>query len=274
MVSNKPKLDPEIFNKVFPVTHLVKLGGGCYRIDRTSKLQGQYVARKKERGKIVEMTNASVSRLVVTMHASGIKFTSMITLTYPKKFPLTGTVVKDDVGYVTKYLRTFHKTPYLWFLEFQKRDAPHVHILVDVDGISPRSRLKLALKWTSRITLSDWFKECYEKAPDPALYAALEAYKVLSVAANPKTWEMIREPDGARNYVTKYAVKAYQKIVPAKFQDVGRFWACSRDVTPTEKHFIDVDDEQVRLFLEQRGHTATAWEVLPKYLFNVQPIKT
>lgn len=274
MVSSKPKLDPHIFNKVFPVTHLVKLGGGCYRIDRASLLQGQYVARKRERGKIVEMTNASISRLVVTMHASRIKFTSMITLTYPKKFPLTGTVVKDDVGYITKYLKGVYDTPYLWFLEFQKRDAPHVHILVDVDGISPHSRLTLGLKWTHRIILSEWFKEQYEKEPDPSLYAAIEAYKVLSVAANPKTWEMIREPEGARNYVTKYAVKAYQKIVPDNFQDVGRFWACSKEVRPEEKHYIDVTDEEVRKFLEQRGHTATAWEVLPKYLFNVQPIKT
>lgn len=272
-MTKQARFNPRVFSLVYPIRYLAMYGRGCYRVDRASKLQGQYVAKGKKRGKIAKMTNASISRLIVTIQATEVEFSSMLTLTYPRRYPLTGTVVKNDLAYITKWLSTKYTTPYLWFLEFQKRGAPHAHIMLDVDDISPRARLQLALKWTSRIVLSEWFEACYGEEINPDQFVAIEAYKILAVAANPKSWERIRDIGGAKKYVTKYAAKAYQKTVPKAFQDVGRFWACSRDVIPKVKHYIDVSDEEVRQFLLERGHPASDYEVLPKYLFNVQAAK-
>jgi hypothetical protein len=199
----------------------------------------------------------------------------MLTLTYPGIFPRSGDIVKGDVGYMTTWLKRNITDDYLWFLEFQKRGAPHIHILLTNDTILPYQRAVVGLKWTERVVTSDWFLFGLGAAIDEPIgsitYAQAygsQVYKAAAVACHPKTWELIRDDGGARRYVTKYAAKQYQKEVPEMFQDVGRFWGCSRDVKP-QGITIDVTDEEVRQFLSENGHIAASWEVLPQYIFNV-----
>ncbi|GAH86880.1 unnamed protein product, partial [marine sediment metagenome] len=56
----------------------------------------------------------------------------MVTLTYPAVFPKNGKVVKKHLNVMLKWLK--YRLPaknYLWFFEWQRRGAPHVHILLE-----------------------------------------------------------------------------------------------------------------------------------------------
>jgi hypothetical protein len=200
----------------------------------------------------------------------------MLTLTYPAHHPGSGKIVKEDVGYITTWLKRNITDEYLWFLEFQQRGAPHIHVLLTNDIILPDQRAKVGLKWVERIVTADWFLMGLGAAIDEPIgsktYAQAygsQVYRAAAVACHRKTWELIRDDGGARRYVTKYAAKQYQKEVPKAFEDVGRFWGCSRNVKPAGVT-IDVTDEEVRQFLSENGHIAANWEVLPQYIFNVK----
>lgn len=263
------KLKAEIINAVYPVTRAKIYNGGCVELVREAV---QTIKNKREvdhnRGVITKMSNDSISRLILTAQATEVRFNSMITLTYPEMYPSSGTIVKNDVRVFTQWIRRYYKTEWLWFLEFQKRGAPHVHVLVEQAELSPRMRANVGFKWAERIAQARWFlQKFYER--DYKDYA-IQVNRVLAVACHEKTWELIKSPNGARNYVTKYAAKAYQKQVPEEFRDVGRFWGVSKEARPEHKHEIDVTDDEVREYLAERGHTASEWEVLPKILFNIK----
>ncbi len=94
----------------------------------------------------------SLLRLMFLMQATRLEFASMLTLTYPRFYPLDGLIVKRDVAAIAQTLRRAD-IEYLWFLEFQKRGAPHVHVLTDQRVITPRMRIDYGLYWTARIAL-------------------------------------------------------------------------------------------------------------------------
>lgn len=253
-----------------PITKIKKYKNGCYEIVRESQLKGQHNPfENSTRGKITKMSNKSISRLIVTAQATDVSFASMLTLTYPKVFPLSGKIVKADVGYITQWLRKTYDFEYLWFLEFQRRAAPHLHVLLPIGELSPRLRSSVAIKWTERVVTSGWFESRLIELNMDDDEASKQTWKMLSVHVHSKAWEIIRNDGGARRYVTKYAAKAYQKKVPPMFQDVGRFWGCSQKVKPKELVTLDVSDDEVRDYLSNRDHQTADWEVLPKYLFNV-----
>lgn len=253
-----------------PIKKVKIYGSGCYEIVRECLLKGKPNPFDNcTRGKIKKMTNKSISRLIVTMQATDVKFSSMLTLTYPKLFPHNGEIVKADVGFITQWIRKTYDLDYLWFFEFQQRGAPHLHIMLSNDEISPRMRSQIALKWTERTVTSKWFEHRLIDCANPSEEASKVTWKMVAVHSHPKSWELIKSQDGAIHYVTKYAAKAYQKDVPKQFQNVGRFWGCSNTVRPKIKFEIDVTDDEVREFLAKNGHAAADWEILPKYLFNV-----
>jgi len=79
--------------------------------------------------------------------------------------------------------------------------------------------------------------------------------------------ERIRKEHGARNYAVKYAFKMKQKMVPAAYQNVGRFWGNSRDVKPVVKHNFPLRNDDLVGCLEtaQWGYlrgSVIEWRVL------------
>jgi hypothetical protein len=97
----------------------------------------------------------------------------------------------------------------LWFLEFQRRGAPHFHLLVFGSGFALLD-LPTFQKWLS----SAWAEIVAH--PDP-----LEYQKHLSAGTGS---EWVRGEHFG--YALKYAAKLEQKKVPAEFSDIGRFWGC------------------------------------------------
>lgn len=248
----------ELIRAVYPVTQAISYGRGCYEIKRTAKAKLKYI--RPVRGNIKMQSKKSLLRLMFLMQVTKLEFKSMLTLTYPKYFPMDGKIVKADVAAIVQKIRRAGWS-YLWFLEFQKRGAPHIHLLLDVDVITPRMRVDYGLYWTARIALNDWFVgHC------PAAAYDAEVMKMIKFNTDYRIWETIRDRDGARNYVAKYASKERQKTVPRKYQNVGRFWGSTRTLRP-EGVVFDVTEEDIERFLVEQGHPATSFDLVPHYIW-------
>jgi hypothetical protein len=95
----------------------------------------------------------------------------------------------------------------LWFLEFQARGAPHLHVILWGPGLAFLD-VDAMRKWTSE----SWSEVVGHADP-------VEREKHLH--AGTRVERMRRDHFG---YATKYANKMEQKRVPDGFDSVGRFW--------------------------------------------------
>jgi hypothetical protein len=86
----------------------------------------------------------------------------------------------------------------MWFLEFQKRGAPHFWLFLT--GSVPKAELSAA--WYRIVASGD---ERHLRAGTRIGF--------------------IRKPYALAAYAAKYAAKWEQKEVPADYRDVGRFWS-------------------------------------------------
>jgi hypothetical protein len=109
--------------------------------------------------------------------------------------------------------RRFPGVGYLWVLEFQKRRVPHYHVWLTVQPDTTLQK-KMARSWVriTKGTESQYWWHCRKE--------------------NWIEWKM---EDG--QYAKKYAVKQVQKEVPPEYQNVGRFWASSRNLKPEPTHY-------------------------------------
>lgn len=192
-----------------------------------------------ERGKVTMLSKKSRKRLAFIVTNTRVTLSTMITLTYPKEFPTNGMIVKRDLHAFLMWQGCFFKKPsYVWFLEFQKRGAPHIHVLLDYPlPQNPDERIEMfytiARRWYEIVGSGD------------------EKHRQAGTRC-----ETIRKRDGASRYALKYAYKCEQKTVPPAYQNVGRFWGCSRDVPPKTPRVIPIDEGSVRAILMD-------WEYCP-----------
>jgi hypothetical protein len=195
------------------------------------------------RGVITHLSRRSRQRLAFVANNTYVDFRSMITLTYPRQFPNDGKGVKRNLNaFLTWLRRKQNNASYLWFLEFQKRGAPHIHILLSCS---------LERQFYTQVS-EQWYKTVGSNDP-------------LHLRAGTRC-EAIRKRDGAARYALKYAYKCEQKLVPEAYQNVGRFWGCSRDVKPQEAITIPIDDMSLRDVLadwtyRQKAHRPL-WHIL------------
>jgi len=185
------------------------------------------------------LSKKSRQRLAFIANNTRIVFRTMITLTYPKEYTTDGEEVKKHLNTFLVWARRYFVSPsYLWFLEFQKRGAPHIHLLID----TPLSQDKAQRLNTYADVAEKW-------------YNTVDSGDVKHLKAGTRV-ERIRKPDGAARYCLKYAYKTKQKCVPEAYRNVGRFWGCSRDVTPQDVRIWPMDELSVRTVLED-------WEYCP-----------
>lgn len=244
---------------------MIAYGNNCFEVIR--ECAGDIQVKRPERGKIKMQSKKSLLRLMFLMQATQVQFASMLTLTYPKLSPTDGLIVKRDVAAIVQKLRRAG-WEYLWFLEFQKRGAPHIHILTDQRAITPRMRVDYGLYWTARIALSDWF---HTRCPVDEYNR--EVMKMAKFNTHHKVWEFMRSREGARNYVTKYASKERQKQVPPRYKDVGRFWGSTRTLRPPGLEF-DITEDDLEKWLVEHGHPAADYFLVPRYLWGSGFVRT
>jgi hypothetical protein len=202
------------------------------------------IKRSAKRGRILEFS--SRSRLGLQLLAADLqtivkKPDLMVTLTYPAEwrsvttdftcrceategcsdvpciceFSPSGKVAKRHLDVfqkrITRYLKTFGVSSWgcLWFLEFQKRGAPHFHLLFFGFGF----------KLFDLAAFQKWLSQAW--ADIVAHADSVEFQKHLN--AGTKAEWCRKEHFG---YALKYASKLEQKSVPTEFADIGRFWGC------------------------------------------------
>lgn len=269
-------LDPGTFNIVNPITGIYVFPNGVLKVKRESLIKGRFQYEPGRRGKpIMKFTAKSMARLVATVNATTIQFNSMITLTYPMVYPKSGKIIKAAMNSFTQMMRDQDYGPYLWFLEFQSRGAPHFHILSTQKGISPAMRVRVVENWVARMSKEEWFEmECHSLAVRQDTCAWKMMANVIAKSywftLRSETWELLRSVDGGRRYATTYATKQYQKKPPGGFEGIGRFWGCSKQVILSDGVYKEMGEEQLRAYLDKTDHATKDWQILPKYLFGVE----
>lgn len=196
-----------------------------------------------ERGKIEFLSMASRKRLALVAGNSPVTFRSFLTATYPAEFPCDGLLVKRHLHALLAALRRrIHPLEYLWILEFQARDAPHFHIFLDHALPEPHATMKRRAGGVVKDCLThwpshDWLAERWFSI----VGSGDERHLAVGTA-----WEVIEKAEGCPRYVAKECYKTFQKVVPEKYQSVGRFWGCSRGVTPPEGPMVFASEAQIR----------------------------
>lgn len=185
------------------------------------------------RGEVVEFTRKSRQRLAFVASNTSVQFTTMVTLTYPREYPRDGRQVKAHLRKFLSWLRRDTRgCELLWFLEFQQRGAPHVHILIDYP--LPRDREGIRA-FRLRVAMT-WYRIC-------------ESGDRKHLAAGTRT-ERLRSPKGGARYAVKYAQKMRQKAVPRDYRNVGRFWGHTKGVKPVPKAHYRCTEDDIRGVLE------------------------
>jgi hypothetical protein len=199
-----------------------------------------------ERGLITELSRKSLQKLCLYASNSPVDCRSFITLTYPKDYPCDGKEVKRHLNLILTALRKrIGKFSYLWFLEFQRRGAPHFHIFCGYELPAPlcpmrretgRRVKEVRVNWEHQDWLCDRWFEIVDSGD--------EKHRRVGAA-----WEVVEKPDGMARYVAKEAYKTFQKVVPKDYQNVGRFWGTSRDFKPAEPETIWAGLEELKAIL-------------------------
>jgi hypothetical protein len=180
------------------------------------------------RGVVRELSEAARDRLrdrAWALSAEGYVPQIMITLTSPSNW--RSVYVADENGELVeggrvfkRHLATFRKRlnrfmiknsinhwAALWFLEFQARGAPHIHLMI-FDCLISRETIKYARAWVGRA----WSKIVGNSDKLEAVKHARAGTQVARMKAD------------HFGYAVKYATKTHQKDVPEEFKSVGRFW--------------------------------------------------
>jgi len=207
---------------------------------------GTVARRSSVRGKVREFSSRSRRRLAEVAHDLGELYAPewMCTLTMPGEWQSVcpdGRAFKRHVMAWRRRLdrwlrrRGLEGWSALWFLEFQERGAPHLHVILWGPGLSELGARAFA-EWVS----SSWASVVGHRDP-------VEREKHLRAGTRV---EVMRRPHFG--YAVKYARKLHQKRVPEGFRDVGRFWglwraAAPKPVTWTERIAFEEAAAAVRL---------------------------
>ena len=170
-----------------------------------------------KRGKVTELSRQSRTRLLhKTRNIPDLK--RLITFTYPAAewsdtatggdFMRDGLAVKQHLRKLRQAL-SYRGLYGVWFLEFQKRGAPHFHFFCGGD-ITDSQVEKLR---------KTWYRMVGTQCPHH-LQRGVDV-------------QILRKQHAAGAYAAKYTTKDEQKIVPKRYHSVGRFWGYFGDI-PTE----------------------------------------
>lgn len=211
------------------------LNPGSVDVYRTDAVVNWVVGKPPSSGgarkEIIELTRAALARMVFLLQNTDTRFCSMVTLTYPGEWESDGKRVKAQLNRFLSWARARGFGLYVWFLEFQKRGAPHFHILFENDVTD--FRMDISERW----------------------YKAVGSCDKKHLAAGTNT-ELLRSEDGAARYAAKYAAKIEQKRVPIEYVNVGRFWGAARGVVAKPTTTLDVwgmSPDEIATMLEFSG---------------------
>jgi len=150
------------------------------------------------RTSVVEFKPAAANRLRRFIDNYYMDFRVMVTLTYGATWPNDGRVVKAHLRAFFERMRRagwFEKESLVWWLEFQARGAPHLHMVLT--------------GWLSK----DFVASAWSEISGAPIESCTRT-------------ESLKHADAAGSYASKYAAKSDQKEIPPGYTNVGRFWGC------------------------------------------------
>lgn len=217
-----------------------------------------------KRKEITQFSEKARQRLAFIASNTSVNFRSFLTLTYPAEYPADGKVVKKHLKNFRKRLkRIIGHYEYLWFFEFQKRGAPHIHLLLDYQLPGPLIVVQSRQNKTKYLTNWNLHEQCAQ-----AWYEIVGSQNEKHRKAGIRL-EQAKKPNGLKRYAIKYATKMQQKIVPPTFRNIGRFYGFSAAVKP--KKIANMNTTELGLKLKLWRHNwkyCEAGEPLPKVLYN------
>lgn len=190
------------------------------------------------RGKIKGFSRNSQRRLLKLLYSLEYPPELMLTLTYPKDYSIQD-AKKHLHCFAVELTRHWPKSWWIWKLEFQRRGAPHFHL---IGGGIPKSEIKRFRRWCSYV----WYRIVNSK--DEKHLQAGTRVDVL---------------DGKKkiiSYVCKYVSKTFT-VEEGKW--VGRFWGViNKKALPNRIELIlPIDHEKfslvkrlVRHWLKSKGN--------------------
>jgi hypothetical protein len=200
------------------------------------------------RASIYEFSDKSRAHLDHIACNSGHLVKSQFCLTYRNQMPMDGEACK---AHLDKWLKAYRRRNpgghYLWVLEFQKRGVPHFHVFLSIP-VNRELQKKMARSWV-RITEGDDVQYWWH--------------------CRSQNWIAWNMADG--KYMMKnYCVKIAQKEVPANFRNVGRFWGCSRSMTPIPTHYGPQEIAKLTVSNPSPWHPASIRHYFDKILRRYQ----
>jgi hypothetical protein len=192
-------------------------------IVRTKHIDHSKPKIRGNRGAIKALSPDSRKRF--KLHLRNIREGSLnlfVTLTYGADYPTDGKIVKKHLKSMRDWMAKQGVSKGVWFLEFQKRGAPHFHFFIEANH--SLTSLKVATAWASRIK---------DYLPTKESRRKLIAVHQGQVKNGRPCVEPVKKPHALSYYGTKYATKSHQKEVPDEYQNVGRFWGYWGDAKPS-----------------------------------------
>ena len=212
------RCEEDEYIKEFSGNYRIKVSGNLIIMRSTEKGWSGTNIRGNlgDRGKITEFTDSSRSRMLKYLRECCPTYTHMVTLTYPGFFPSDGREVKNHLRKFIQELKRYDFRNSIssevsssftagdsgfsvfWFMEFQSRGAPHFHLLVN------------------RFVPKDWTARRW--------YEIVNSEDQRHLRAGTRCEEITAGRAGISSYAAKYAAKNAQKVIPAGYEDAGRFW--------------------------------------------------
>ena len=156
------------------------------------------------RGRINGFSYKSERNLRLLLEDTSDRWETFLTLTYPEAFPTDGRKVdRDRRAFFKRLRRRYGRRDYISVLEFQRRGAPHVHILTD----GPVDREWLSQAW----------------------YEVVGSGDTRHLAAGTRI-DPVKDKERVATYMLGYLKKRIQKDVPEGYENVGRFWTSNLKV--------------------------------------------
>ncbi len=197
-----------------------------YRKDIVLQFKHPYLEKHKiqryivRRGVIKKFSFKSQRRLRLFIRNTSHLWKVFVHLTYPKKFSSDGKKVKKHLDTFLKRLKRYcPNIKFIWVIEFQERGAPHFHLLTDKE---------IDKNWLSQ----NW-------------YGVVNSKDVKHLRVGTKV-EAVQNENHAMAYIIGYLKKFKQKIVPEKYQNVGRFWSHSKNILKSSDYVITAGENNLK----------------------------
>ena len=219
-IKNFPDKISECQLKINPIEKKRKFKVEVYDHDVKIIIEENTTIKKPRKGgglkkSITKFSKKSSKNLKFHMNNTKNRFSNMITLTYPSEYSNNGIEIKYHLNRFTKFFK-LKKCEYTWIIEFQKRGAPHFHLLTDT--------------YIDKKEVSQVWYDIVNSGDEKHLVAGTKC-------------ERLRVGHiGAKSYVRKYINKSDQKEVPEEYKNVGRFWGKSE--TEYNKETLEIDQEE------------------------------